>query len=192
MPAPLYGLVLAGGESRRMGTDKGLLAYHRRSQRAHVASQLAPFCEQVFISVRVDQVESLEPGLTPLLDRHADIGPMAGLLAAFEAHPKAAWLVVACDLPFLTEATIAELIRARGTDWDAVAFAGTDGRPEPMAAIWEPSIRVALLSAAASERYSLRDALRASRCRLLPTPGRALFDVDTPADREDVQRHMDG
>jgi molybdopterin-guanine dinucleotide biosynthesis protein A len=53
-----------------------------------------------------------------------------------------------------------------------------------MIAIWEPALRAALMSAAASGRHSLRDVLRTARCRLLPMPGRTLMDVDTPADLE--------
>ena len=185
MSAPLLGLVLAGGRSARMGEDKGAIAYHGRSQRAHTAALLAPFCEAVYVSVRDDQ--PLEPDLTPLVDTHADIGPMAGLLAAFTQRPDAAWLVVACDLPLLDEAAIRALVAGRGDGVEAIAFAGTDGRPEPMAALWEPAMGPRLIEAANIGRYSLRDVLRAGACNLLPSPASALVDADTPEARD---RHL--
>lgn len=196
MPAPrpsagLLGLVLAGGASRRMGTDKGAISYHGRSQRAYAAELLESVCEAVYVSVRADQVADLEPDLTPLVDATADIGPMAGHLAAFAHRPDAAWLVVACDMPLLTASTLQALVAARDPSYEAVAFAGTDGRPEPMVALWEPAMGKALQKAATAGRHSLRDVLRAGRCRMLPAPEGALFDADTPSDLDVAKRLLD-
>ena len=135
---PLLGLVLAGGESRRMGVDKGTIRYHGVPQRLHAAGLLARHTESVFVSVRPDQLPTLEPALAPMLDPAPGLGPMAGLLAAIGHRPDAAWLVVACDLPFLDEATLAALVAGRKEGYDAVAYAGTDepvlGQPTPTTA----------------------------------------------------------
>lgn len=182
---PLLGVVLAGGESRRMGTDKGDLAYHGRSQRRHAAHLLASVCEAVYISCRPDQVPRIEAGLSCLLDPAPDLGPLAGLLAAFTHRPDAAWLVVACDLPGLDTEAIAALRTARGPGWDAVAFRASDGGPEPMAALWEPAMGPIVHAAIASGRLSLRDCLRGADCHLLDPPGPGvLYNANTPAERE--------
>jgi molybdopterin-guanine dinucleotide biosynthesis protein A len=201
--APLLGLVLAGGESRRMGVDKGDLAYHGVSQREHLARLLATVCEAVFVSCRPDQAPRIEPGLSCLTDPAPGLGPMAGLLAAFTHRPDAAWLVVACDLPGLDTQAIAALAAGRGPAWDAVAFRSADGGPEPMAALWEPAMGPRIRAAAASGQLSLRDCLRGAqrapqgargfgdltgslaRCHLLapPAPG-VLFNANTPTERD--------
>lgn len=189
--ASLLGLVLAGGESRRMGNDKGDIHYHGVSQRRHVANMLATVCEAVHISCRPDQVPRVEPGLSCLLDPAPNLGPLAGILAAFTHRPDAAWLVVACDLPGLDAGAIATLTAGRGPDWDAVAFRATDGGPEPMAALWEPAMGARVRAAVASGKLSLRDCLRGVRCHLLAPPDtEALFNANTPAERRAAQARL--
>jgi molybdopterin-guanine dinucleotide biosynthesis protein A len=191
--APLLGLVLAGGESRRMGVDKGDLTYHGVSQRRHLARLLATVCEAVFISCRPDQVPRVEPGLSCLRDPAPDLGPLAGLLAAFTHRPDAAWLVVACDLPGLDAGAIAALTAARAPGRDAVAFRASDGGPEPMAALWEPAMGPRVHAAVASGRLSLRDCLRGADCHLLAPPGPGvLFNANTPAERDRARRAPEG
>ena len=102
MRAPLHGLVLAGGRSTRMGRDKATLAYHGRSQLETAWALLAPRVSDRFVSVRPDQVGDPVRAQHPqIVDGPEGLGPAAGILAAQRAHPQAAWLVLACDLPFL-------------------------------------------------------------------------------------------
>jgi molybdopterin-guanine dinucleotide biosynthesis protein A len=174
-----------------MGADKGAIRYRGESQRAVVAGLLAPWCERVYVSCRPEQVADLEPGLEALVDPAPGLGPIAGVLAAFSARPDAAWLVVACDLPLLDTAAVARLVGHRTPEADAVAFVGDRGRPEPMAAVWEPTLARAVAEAVAASRLSPRDVLAASRCRLLRAPSGALVDADTPEAREAARRTLD-
>ena len=139
---PLRGLVLAGGRSQRMGHDKGKLAYHgQQEQRAFAAELLAPLCHDVHVSCRPDQMTELEyAGLRPLPDSFADLGPLSGILSALRLDPNAAWLVVACDLPFLSADTLAHLVRHRQPARLATAFQSPENEwPEPLITIWEPA-----------------------------------------------------
>jgi molybdopterin-guanine dinucleotide biosynthesis protein A len=66
-------------------------------------------------------------------------GPLNGILSAHHAYPDKAWLVVAVDLPHLTNETIAQLINQRDSQKLATAYATTQSKlPEPLIAIWEP------------------------------------------------------
>src|SRR5262245_17397116 len=94
--APLFGLVLAGGASKRMQRDKAALEYHGKPQLQWAYEQVSEFCAATFISVRPDQSsDPLRATLPQIVDRRPGSGPLAGIEAALHTHSKAAWLVVA-------------------------------------------------------------------------------------------------
>lgn len=179
--ATLFGLVLAGGRSTRMKRDKAALAYHGEAQLEHAWRALAPHVAQRFVSVRTDQQDDpLRAGYPQIRDSIADAGPAAGILAAFEAHPDAAWLVLACDLPHLDARTLAHLVARRDASRPATAYRSAhDGLPEPLCAIWEPASRTPLAAAVASGRSCPRKFLiNADTLLLDPLVPHALDNVN--------------
>lgn len=135
----LYGLVLSGGKSTRMGEDKGLITYHNLPQREHLYHLLNEVCDKTFLSIRQDQESEISNLFETIIDNDEFRGPYNGLLSAHKAHPEAAWLVLACDLPLMDKKALQELIAARNSDKIASAFADLDNPlPEPLCAIWEP------------------------------------------------------
>lgn len=103
-----YALVMCGGNSNRMGTDKSMLQYYDKPQRYHLYDMLLPFCEKVFIACNAEQVNNIDAGYDFIEDAplYSDIGPMAALLTAFTLHPKKNLLLIGCDYPFLTTAEL--------------------------------------------------------------------------------------
>jgi len=147
LPAKIFGLVLSGGKSTRMGQDKGLISYHGTPQREHLYHLLAGLCERTFMSIRKNQVSELTTDYQFIVDTDAYKGPYNGLLSAYKAYPDAAWLVLACDLPLMDTSAISHLIVNRDSHKMATAFASVaDPLPEPLCAIWEPeAMRSSLL-----------------------------------------------
>ncbi|WP_417363116.1 NTP transferase domain-containing protein [Galbibacter sp.] len=137
--AKLNGLVLAGGQSRRMGTDKGLLDYHNQPQRFFIYDLLNEFCEQVYMSIREDQQEEFNSETLCIVDHNNHLGPFNGLMSAHVEHPDKAWLVLACDMPLIDRESISRLIEKRAILKNATAYqASHQTFPEPLFAIWEP------------------------------------------------------
>ncbi len=137
--ANLYGLVLSGGKSTRMGTDKGLIPYHGIPQREYLYHLLNKVCEKTFISLRSEQVSELPNSMQYIVDEDQYRGPYNGLLSAHHQYPQAAWLVLACDLPLMDLEALEQLITERNTQMLATAFAQRENPlPEPLCAIWEP------------------------------------------------------
>src|SRR5262245_912389 len=131
-----------------MQSDKALVDYHGKPQVEWAAELIAPFCASVHLSVRAGSADTPVAGLPVIVDEHDGAGPIAGIAAAQEAHPDAAWLVVACDLPFLDAATLGHLVSHRDAARIATAYRSAhDGLPEPLCAIWEPSSRAAVRAA---------------------------------------------
>lgn len=190
--APLYGLVLAGGASRRMGRDKAALQFHGRTQLDWAFDLLSRHCEQVFVSVRPGQAaDPARRSYPTITDRHDGIGPIAGIAAAQAAHPGAAWLVLACDLPFLNDATIATLVSRRGPHGVTAYRSSHDGLPEPLCAIYEPQSRAALLAAIAGGRNCPRKFIIHCGVPLLEQPDPAALDnVNTPEELARAQEKL--
>jgi molybdenum cofactor guanylyltransferase len=184
--APLYGLVLAGGKSQRMGADKSLLDYHGMPQHEYVARQLSGLCQQVFHSVRPGQELA---GTAPVIpDTFTDLGPFGAILSAFREHPTAAWLVVACDLPLLDGAALQALIQQRNSSRLATAFHNpATGWPDPLVTIWEPRAYPVLLQFLAQGYSCPRKVLINSSVQLVtPTDPAILTNVNAPEERERV------
>ncbi len=181
--APLYGLVLAGGRSTRMQRDKAALAYHGRSQLEWTIGLLEGRVERAYVSVREDQREDpLRARYPQIVDIERDIGPAAGILAAQARHPGAAWLVLACDLPFLDERTLDGLIAARAAHRTATAYRSNhEGLPEPLCAIYEPASHALLAAAVAAGRNCPRKFLIQQDVELLEQPNAgSLENINTP------------
>jgi molybdopterin-guanine dinucleotide biosynthesis protein A len=193
LTAPLYGLLLSGGASRRMLQDKAALAYRGEPQLLRAWRLLSAVTEKAFVSVRDSQRDdSLRGSLPQIVDSYDAIGPAAGILSAQEQYPNAAWLVLACDLPLLDAETLQRLITARDPAIDATAFTSShDGLPEPLCAIWEPSSHTLLKQRYDGGSYCPRKALIQSRILLLPAPGAALDNVNTPEERDAMQHRLE-
>jgi molybdopterin-guanine dinucleotide biosynthesis protein A len=180
---PIYALVLAGGHSKRMQRDKAALVYRGRTQLEWAVSFLQPHVERVFVSVRPDQTnDPIRARFEQIVDTESNLGPIAGIMAAQAKHPNAAWLVLACDLPFLDEGTLTTLIAARDPQRLATAFRSShDVLPEPLCAIYEPASREAILAHVASGKNCPRKFLINSDVKLLDEPNpHALDNVNTP------------
>ncbi|WP_243048865.1 NTP transferase domain-containing protein [Dyella sp. RRB7] len=191
--APLYGLLLSGGASQRMRQDKAALAYRGEPQLLRAWRLLGAVTGQAFVSVRDGQRDDpLRGALPQIVDSYDAIGPAAGILSAQDRYPEVAWLVLACDLPLLDAATLQQLIAARDASADATAFTSRhDGLPEPLCAIWEPSSHALLKQRYEAGSYCPRKALIQSRTVLLPAPGAALDNVNTPEEREAMQQRLE-
>ena len=135
---PVYGLVLAGGQSRRMGRDKALLQRGGQSQLAFAMSVVTECVDRVFVSTRADQTNDAERAqFDQIVDRYDDMGPVAGILTALEDYPEVDWLVVACDLPNISVETMQLLLRNREGEQAFTAYRSShDDLPEPLCAVY--------------------------------------------------------
>ena len=185
------GLVLCGGKSKRMGTDKGSIFYHDKSQREYVFELLLQLCNEVFVSVNEQQLESVQH-LPHIQDTIVDKGPAGGILSAFERNPNVAWLVVACDLPYLNKETIAYLLHHRNPQKIATAFWNESGEfPEPLIAIWEPKSFLFLRKFVDDGLYCPRKFLMRNDVEMLTGPDASLFkNINTKDDYEATMKGL--
>jgi molybdopterin-guanine dinucleotide biosynthesis protein A len=186
----LNGLVLAGGQSLRMGFDKGNVNWHGKPQRYHMADMLKPYCNEVFISCRPGQQAEIDVQYPSLEDTFTGLGPFGAILSAFRERPDSAWLVIACDLPLMDEGTLRNLVAWRNSSSVATAYhSPVTDFPEPLIAIWEPKSYPILLSFLAQGYSCPRKVLINTDITLLNAPEpEVLTNVNTPEELERIKR----
>ncbi len=181
----LYGLVLAGGRSRRMGQDKALLDRGGQSQLEYAYSLLDAVTTRCFVSTRADQAEDETRSRFPrIADKYDDLGPAAGILSAMEEHPEADWLVIAIDLPNLDSDALDYLIANSPTDKPFTAYRSSyNDLPEPLCAIYRRGSDAIVRGFVDEGIKCPRKMLIRSDTALLAQPDPASLDnINTPED----------
>ena len=168
-----------------MGTDKALLETDGQTQLARTVALLERHLDRVFVSARADQARESERSKYPqIVDRQEDLGPVAGILSAMQTYPDVAWLVVACDLPNIDDATVSGLLAKRSGDKPFTAFTSSyDGLPEPLCAVYGRGSQLIVQGMVDEGLKCPRKMLIRSDTELLePVNPSALDNVNTPED----------
>jgi molybdopterin-guanine dinucleotide biosynthesis protein A len=135
---PLYAGVLVGGQGRRMGRSKALLALHGSSLVEQVVEVLRTHVRAIYLLGNAPM-----PCLGPVVDQIPDVpdveGPMAGMLAAMRRAPHACWMFVACDMPLVHSQAIDWLIGQRAPGRSAILPRIEPEGVEPLLAIYAPA-----------------------------------------------------
>jgi molybdopterin-guanine dinucleotide biosynthesis protein A len=166
---PVWGCVLIGGRSSRMGRPKHLLPQEGKTWLERAVETLSPLTEQVVISG-----SGLIPDALAGLPRVPDVpglaGPLAGILAVMRWQPAVSWLVMACDLPDAQPESLRWLLEQRRPGIRAVLpDLDAGGRLEPLLAWYDFRCRTLLEEIAASGPFRLhRLAEQAGICRAQP------------------------
>ncbi|MDG2991150.1 cyclic pyranopterin monophosphate synthase MoaC [Candidatus Synechococcus calcipolaris G9] len=187
---PLYGLVLTGGESRRMQRDKALIDYHDKPHGQYIYDLLSQYCEQVYLSGRSQQWQGTPlESLPTLVDHHPSVGPIAGILTALETHPDVNWLIVACDLAYIHGPLIEYLLSHYREDVVATCYQNPEkGFPEALCGIYTPLALDVFQKAVAAGIYCPVKLLQMTNCHLIPCDRpQSIANINTPQEYENVQ-----
>lgn len=191
MIADSIAVVMAGGDSRRMGQDKANLVLGERTLLQNVVATLRPLFPQVIVSVRQPRPEV---DLPQVRDDPAHSGPLAGLAAALEQATTPWIFAVACDMPFLSPAVVEYLASQRADCQAVVPVVG--GFPQPLAAFYAKScldeVRACLRGTGKHSFRALLDKIQVcyvseTQLQEVDPQLRSFFDLDTP---QDVARAM--
>lgn len=182
---PVWGCVLIGGKSSRMGTPKHLIVQDGQTWVERTVGLLQRSFDQVVLAGAGDVPASL--GTFPRVpDVEGVGGPLAGILAAFRAYPQVSWLVVACDQPDISLGAVDWLLSCRQPGVLAVLpdIAGI-GRVEPLLAYYDRNI-ASVLEDMAAQGHRRMNRLQSIPGVKTPTPPSNLHDswhnINTPKD----------
>ncbi len=189
----LKALILAGGKSQRMGQDKSQLVYQsEQPQELYIAELCQSLGLKAYISKGVDFDQEHISGIPVIKDRMTDMGPFGAIISAFMHDPDAAWLVVACDLPFITAESLDFLIDQRYTSGLATAYKA-DHRPfpEPLITIYEPKAYKRFLSFLSLGYSCPRKVIINSDVRVLEVDDDSVIhNVNTPEQLEEATERL--
>ncbi len=187
----LKGLVLTGGDSRRMGADKASMVFHEQTLLERAINVLQGVVPEVFVSARTEQREAGGRADCSLIEDSVAVrGPAAGILSAHLHDPAAAWLVLACDLPRVSGELLQALVTERDADVAATAWSAEQaGQAEPLCAVYEPATLAAFLRAVgAGLKPSPQQWLDSQQVKLLERPaGAALQGANTLEELAELQ-----
>jgi len=190
---PTYGLVLTGGRSERMERDKALISYRGKPHAKHIFDILQGFCDQVFISARKDQWEQTELASLPRLDDQFDnVGPLAGMLTAFNTFADVNWIIVACDLVHFNSATVERLLSYAHNDKVATCFRNRDKDfPEALCGFYTPKAREVFMQAYQGKITCPVKILRSTSIELVDQNIDVnLANINTPLEFESVKHEI--
>ncbi|MCC7008403.1 MAG: molybdenum cofactor guanylyltransferase [Acidobacteria bacterium] len=185
--------ILAGGHARRFdGRDKSRLVVEGHPIIVRQLRVLQPLADEIFV-VAPDPARFADLGLKVYADRRPGLGAIGGIETALATAGGDRVLVLACDLPFVTEALLAELV-ARAADGDGAWVRGARGI-EPLIACYRRSALAAVDAAIDAGRLAARGLADVLRMREIGPAeldafgGEVLLlaNVNTPADYARVQ-----
>ncbi|MDR5906110.1 molybdenum cofactor guanylyltransferase MobA [Franzmannia qiaohouensis] len=189
---PLSGVILAGGQGRRMGgCDKGLSTFLGRPLVVHVRERLAPYVEEVVINANRHLEEYQALGCRVVSDREAGYqGPLMGIWSGLLAARQAWVVVVPCDTPALPMDLVPRLWQGIGEHDIAVAHDGE--RAHPVVALMRRELADDLATAlAAGERKIDRWYTRHAECYVdFSDCPDAFANLNNPEQRQALEQRL--
>ncbi|MBC35608.1 MAG: hypothetical protein CL663_06160 [Bacteroidetes bacterium] len=150
----ITGIILAGGKSRRMGAEKGLLRLGSKFMIELAIEALKPMCDQIIISENTDAYDFLEYKVVP--DYIPNSGPMGGIYSALRESENDLNIVLSCDMPFISTDLLKTLLDRIEKNLIAVHWHG--GRKfEPMCAVYSKELLPVLEKFINENNYRIPD-----------------------------------
>ncbi len=151
----ITGVILAGGNSSRMGTDKGILDLNGKKIVQYVIESLKPLVDDIIIIANNENYNAF--GFPVYKDEIKDCGPLGGIYTSLLkiSNPKA--IILSCDIPFVSSAFLSEVI-AQSEGYD-VAVPVHGGKFEPLCSVYSKNCIDAFKTALDKKIFKLTDAI---------------------------------
>jgi len=185
----ITGFVLAGGESRRMGVDKGMLSHNGKPMIEHVIQALLPHAKPIFILANNDNFNHF--GYPVFSDQIKNSGPISGICNGLTISNTEWNIFVSCDSPFITPELISFLI-TQSNGYEAVV-PSYKGKIYPLTAIYKSSCLVVFKNLLEQKKLRVKDALPLLNVKTVELSDdlpffheKLLININTP---EDYEKH---
>ncbi len=181
----IVAVVMAGGRSKRMGKDKGLIQYKAKAHRYYMADMLKTIFSEVVISVPFDFAVPNESNYIYVKDIVEDLGPLGGLYSLFKTYPNKSILIIATDMPEVEVSHITNLIENRDVNSIATCYKNEDEFVEPLFAIWENQASEIIYKLIDENKLSMRMILKNHKAKVISIPDeKALININTEEEKD--------
>ncbi|WP_158655102.1 molybdenum cofactor guanylyltransferase [Flavivirga eckloniae] len=161
----ITGIILAGGKSSRMGTDKGFLTLNEKPFIQHSIDALTPLVSEIIIVS--DNPDYNVLGYERVTDIIKDAGPVAGICSGLEASKTDYNLVLSCDIPLIKTEVLEKLIVNRDTDADIIQIE-SNGKTMPLIALYKKQCHIVFNELLKKDERRLRVAVNQCRVKNIP------------------------
>ena len=176
-------IIMAGGDSRRMGMDKSVLAINGKPMVEIIAEQLRTSFSQTLISAN-DAEKFAFLGLQIVPDRIQGQGPLMGIASALEASANEVNFVVACDIPHIDLAYVRKMLsRAKGAD--IVIPRSRDKEYEPLFAVYNKSALEAINKVLRTGGRKISDVFTRCKVSYIELKADSFANLNTKAEYEE-------
>lgn len=149
----ITGIILAGGKSTRMGSDKGFVTYNNKPFIQHIIDALQPLVDEIIIVSNNDDYDVF--GLKRVNDIIENTGPLAGLYTGLHHSKTEINLILSCDIPLINQGILEQLISHENKEIDVVQTE-SKGKTMPLIALYNKRCASTCLSLLESGEKRLR------------------------------------
>ncbi|MGC8864482.1 MAG: molybdenum cofactor guanylyltransferase [Bacteroidales bacterium] len=185
---PVTGVLLAGGQSRRMGFPKGKLVFRDRTLAERALHILESTCAEVWVSSSHSDYNDLTPYI--LTDAFNNAGPLGGIYSSLKVASYPQVFFIPLDLPFISDSHVRYIIKAAEGVKIPVIPVHADGKLEPLCGVYPTSILSTVLELLVNKQFKVLDLLQITGFKALPVENfpeyheQLFFNVNTPTDAQ--------
>ena len=187
----VIGILLAGGKSSRMGTDKGMLELHGKNFASHIFDALSSVFVNVWVIASDPRYKEQFP--TVIEDEVPDLGPAGGILTALH-QANSPYFIAGCDMPLLNGAAIRYLMKKSVPDHDAGVYT-FGGQVYPLPGFYSPRCLNVFEEEVRSGNLKMQSILKKLNTAYVEFPmfefsakGKELYNVNDPDDYEYLRK----
>ena len=182
----ITGIILAGGQSSRMGLDKGLLKFKDRSFIEHIIDTIRPLVHTIIIVS--DHPEHGQFQYKRVEDHIKNAGPLAGLYSGLSQSETELNLVISCDVPLIRTEVLKRLIVEKDIENQVVQFS-SEGKTMPLIALYTKNCANHCLNLLNQDERRLRVAVKGLNVKTIPLESQfkdCVQNINTPLDLKTI------
>lgn len=192
-------VILCGGKSSRMKSNKAMLLFGEHSLITHQYLKLKPLFKNVLISCKTSQKAELESILKSevedfdigafLIEEEENFAPIYGILNAFKKLESNKIFIISCDVPLIKQKTI-KILLSNARDYDVV-YAKDSTTIHPLVGVWSKSMEIALELAINNKEFRLADLLLSSQNKGIYFDKMEFINLNTKSDYKLALKYLE-